>query len=85
MKEHGTKDDWVDNLANSVIHELMHNKLDALNNSVMDQARLGTIHSIPGGSVSKPSGNSSNTPNKADVTWMRKGIGLSVPQYKGKM
>lgn len=66
-------------LANIIIHELMHNKLDA-------QRVVRDVHNIAGGRVSAGSAlNSSSTPNDADVKAMRQGIDLAIPQHTGDL
>jgi predicted dehydrogenase len=67
-------------LANLIIHELMHNKLDAH----PSRAVLTNIHSIANGRVSTGGSiSSSSTPSAADVAAMRRGINLAMPQHTG--
>lgn len=66
-------------IANLILHELMHNKLDAMPGA----GRVRDVHTISNGSVSKGTINASSTPSAADVAAMRAGIGRAVPQYTG--
>ena len=61
-------------LANLIIHELMHNKIDA-------QVTQNIVHNIVGGSVSKTPTSSSSTPNAKDIAAMKKRIAVDVPQH----
>jgi hypothetical protein len=65
--------------ANLIIHELMHNKLDAHPSKYV----FNDIHTLPNGRVSKGPVTSSSTPSPADITAMRKGINLEIKQYTG--
>jgi hypothetical protein len=80
VEELGTFDDRYAMAANTIIHELMHNKLDA-------HPRLRIFRDmhkdIQKGSVSKAKVNSSAIPNEADISAMRRGIALDIPQYTG--
>lgn len=64
-------------LANLILHEWMHNKLDAH----PSRAVLRDVHSIRGGTVSHLPVNSSMRPSAADVRAMRRGIPLHISQY----
>jgi hypothetical protein len=67
-------------LANLIIHELMHNKLD----SHPSNAVLSDIHSIANGRVSTSGAiTSSSTPSPEDIRAMRRGIERSIPQHTG--
>lgn len=61
-------------LANLIIHELMHNKIDA-------RSAQDIVHQIVGGSVSKGTINASSTPNAQDIAAMRGKIADKVPQH----
>jgi hypothetical protein len=61
-------------LANLIIHELMHNKIDA-------QVNQNIVHNIVGGSVSKTPISSSSTPTAKDIAAMKKRIAVNVPQH----
>jgi hypothetical protein len=63
-------------LANLIIHELMHNKIDA-------RSSQDIVHRIVGGSVSKSTINASSTPNAADIAAMTTRIADKVPQHTG--
>jgi hypothetical protein len=65
-------------LANLIIHELMHNKLDAH----PSRAVMSDIHSIRNGRVSTGGPiSSATTPSPEDIAAMRRGINLSIPQH----
>jgi hypothetical protein len=67
-------------LANLIIHELMHNKLD----THPSKAVLNNVHSIAQGRVSTAGSiTSSSTPSPADVKAMRRSIDLSIAQHTG--
>jgi hypothetical protein len=63
-------------LANLIIHELMHNKIDA-------RSSQDIVHRIVGGRVSKGNINASSTPSAADIAAMRARIADKVPQHLG--
>jgi hypothetical protein len=68
-------------LANLIIHELMHNKLDAHPSLAIFNTTAG-IHGIANGRVSTGgSVSSATTPSQADIRAMRRGINLSIPQH----
>jgi predicted dehydrogenase len=68
-------------LANLIIHELMHNKLDAHPSRAVLTTTSG-IHGIVNGRVSTGAPlTSSSTPSEADVRAMRRGIDLSIAQH----
>jgi hypothetical protein len=70
-------------LANLIIHELMHNKLDAHPSRAVIRTSAGT-HGIAGGRVSTGGAiSSASTPSDADVRAMRRGIDLSIAQHTG--
>jgi hypothetical protein len=77
----GTYNDRDDILAVNVMHELMHNKLDAH----PDKNVFADIHKINGASIALETTNASSTPSSADIGAMRKGIGLAIPQFTGGM
>jgi hypothetical protein len=65
-------------LANLIIHELMHNKLDA------HPASTGDVHNIKNGRVSTAGAiTSASTPSLADIAAMRRGIDVEMPQHTG--
>jgi hypothetical protein len=66
-------------LANIIIHELMHNKLDADPNQTVQE-----VHKILGGQVSRDKQlSAADVPSQQDVEAMRKGIGLAIAQHTG--
>lgn len=65
-------------LANLIMHELMHNKLDARPGKVMVD-----VHKIPGGAISKDVVTSGMSPSDADIKAMRRGVSGAVAQYTG--
>lgn len=68
-------------VANLIIHEWLHNKLDAH----PSRAVIRDVHTIRGGSVSGGTVNSSMRPSAADITTMRRGLGVSIPQFTASM
>jgi hypothetical protein len=70
-------------LANLIIHELMHNKLDSHPSLAVLTGASG-IHGIQNGRVSTGGAiTSASTPSDADVRAMRRGINLAIPQHTG--
>jgi hypothetical protein len=70
-------------LANLIIHELMHNKLDAHPSKAVLKGSSG-IHGIQKGRVSTGGAiTSASTPSTADIAQMQRGIELSIPQHTG--
>jgi hypothetical protein len=80
MDVFGTYDDRYDQLALCIMHELMHNKLDAH----PTRRIFADIHSlIRGGVVSQEVVNASASPSPQDVAAMRRSLGLQIAQYTG--
>ncbi len=70
-------------LANVIIHELLHNKLDAdPNQTIMDVHRIG---SAIGRDTSKKPLTASDMPSVKDVQAMRQGIGQKIKQYTDRI
>jgi hypothetical protein len=68
-------------VANLIIHEWLHNKLDAH----PSRSVLRDVHGIRGGSVSTGTVNSSMRPSAADIAAMRRGLGVAIPQFTAAM
>ncbi len=81
MDTFGDYDDRYDQMAVCIMHELMHNKLDAH----PSRSVFSDIHTdIRGGVLCKETINASASPSAADVKAMRRGIGLEIAQYTGR-